>query len=558
MLKLQTIFNGESGLSVRAKINSMFQDLIDGNEGANELWKRIINMTSSIEMTQQELEDTYVTIKAQILNAYDYTDKQVTDLKTYVDALESGIGGFIPSTSYNPNAEQDKAYTFIAVGAGTYTYFTNQSGSPITITDDNALTIFYKGAGSTYWQTKSVTSILIKEALDGGNAATMGTSIQIRRDSVANWNSSNPILKQGEIALVALNSSTPYRYDDLKIGDGVSTFLELPYVIKDSINTGISWSEIDDFPANATEAYNFSAKGKPTRLTVYEDITNRNVGVLDIIYDEEQKQLTEIFTTHYRNLVLADVTPLSDPYNFYVFYRSWVRTSDNTNSDYPYGMWSDWKLAYDSKLTEKLTLVNAGIYINLSISPKYSEYRTPTAVAISASLRTDAPIRLDNTLVRSIKVQVKNSDVLDTDYETAINTSYTTGSDEEEYQLFVNVDYDYNGIKIAKEDYIMLKNPRYHGFGKSYTDVMVAANKLSPAASANGRYPKLTCPSSQMRYYIIIPLDEGGYPEPSQFTMGGAPYVMNKTIVNVGHVRYAIFESGSVYNSGAEVEVTVS
>ena len=556
MLKLQTILNGESGLSVRTKINSMFQDLIDGNEGANELWKKIIDMTSSIDMTQQELEDTYVTIKAQILNAYDYTDKQITDLKTYVDGLEGGIGGFSPSTSYNPDVEQDKAYTFIAVGAGTYTNFKGQNGSPITITDDNALTIFYKGAGSTYWQTKSVTSILVKEALDGGNAATMGTSIQIRRDAEANWLATDPILKQGEVSFVSLNTSTPYRYEDMKIGDGVSKFSELPYVVKSKVNESIEWEDINYFPANDTEATSMANSGKPTRLTVTSG--GRSMGYLDLIYDEQQNQLTEIFTTHYKDLDISPDRPAVDFYNFYVFYRTFVITSGGGNADYPDGMWSDWKLAYDSKLTEKLTLVNAGIHINLSISPKYSEYRTPTAVTINASLRTDAPISLDSTLVRSVKVQVKSSDILSTSHKTNINASYTTKNNEEEYQLLVNVDYDYNGIKIAKEDVIVLKDPRYHGFGKSYTDVMVAANKLSPAASANGRYPKLTCQSSQMRYYIIIPLDEGGYPVPSQFTMGGAPYVMNKTEVSVGHVEYAVFESGSVYNTGAEVEVTVS
>jgi hypothetical protein len=51
----------------------------------------------------------------------------------------------------------------------------------------------------------------------------MATQLQLRRDTLANWTSVNPILAQGETALVTdLNR--------IKYGNGTSTFTALPYV----------------------------------------------------------------------------------------------------------------------------------------------------------------------------------------------------------------------------------------------------------------------------------------------------------------------------------------
>jgi hypothetical protein len=55
----------------------------------------------------------------------------------------------------------------------------------------------------------------------------VATKIQIRRDSLANWTSNDPILSNGEISFVTdLNR--------IKVGDGVSNWLDLGYLEADA------------------------------------------------------------------------------------------------------------------------------------------------------------------------------------------------------------------------------------------------------------------------------------------------------------------------------------
>ena len=49
------------------------------------------------------------------------------------------------------------------------------------------------------------------------------TKIQVRRDSEANWNSTDPVLDRGELG---------YNFDikGLKVGDGQTPYSGLPYI----------------------------------------------------------------------------------------------------------------------------------------------------------------------------------------------------------------------------------------------------------------------------------------------------------------------------------------
>ena len=60
--------------------------------------------------------------------------------------------------------------------------------------------------------------------------------IKNRRDTDANWKSRNPVLLDGELAIVASGDGNPR----LKIGDGVSTYSQLPYKIFDSVAYPVS------------------------------------------------------------------------------------------------------------------------------------------------------------------------------------------------------------------------------------------------------------------------------------------------------------------------------
>ena len=55
----------------------------------------------------------------------------------------------------------------------------------------------------------------------------MGTKIRLRGDTLENWLSVNPVLRDREIALVATNPDTPNIYDVVKVGDGKSKFSAL-------------------------------------------------------------------------------------------------------------------------------------------------------------------------------------------------------------------------------------------------------------------------------------------------------------------------------------------
>ena len=59
----------------------------------------------------------------------------------------------------------------------------------------------------------------------------MSSKILLRRDSLANWQSANPILGQGEPGLVT--DSNPYK---LKLGDGQTAWNSLPYFVGNTIS----------------------------------------------------------------------------------------------------------------------------------------------------------------------------------------------------------------------------------------------------------------------------------------------------------------------------------
>ena len=170
MIEFKNINNNESGLSVRSKLNSMFASLINGDEGVNKVWVKMQQILNSQNALEELTEAQYEELKEQVLKTFDYTDISVNNLMNYINAINGGISGFADSTEYNPNIPEDKAATILAVGAGTYTYFKDNTGAAITIEGDDALIIFYKAANSTYWKYTSILGKINLDEIDGGNA----------------------------------------------------------------------------------------------------------------------------------------------------------------------------------------------------------------------------------------------------------------------------------------------------------------------------------------------------------------------------------------------------
>lgn len=119
----------------------------------------------------------------------------------------------------------------------------------------------------------------------------MAVTIQLRGDTLANWNSANPVLFDREVALIATNAGSPKEYDTFVIGDGVSTFKQLyegkSYDIPDG---SITTPKLDD---NAVTSEKI-ADGAVTS----EKLSQDSVGELNIklrsIYEKHiaDKQIT--------------------------------------------------------------------------------------------------------------------------------------------------------------------------------------------------------------------------------------------------------------------------
>lgn len=156
MVEYQNINANESGLAVRAKLNNMFKALISSNEGVNKLWQSIVELTTKTGEVQQDSDDKYQELKEQLLKSFDYTDKMADDLLVYINGINGGVSGFAVDPTFKPEFPTDVAATVLAAGAGTYVNFLDSNGRAITITESDAITIFYKAKGVTFWQYKSI------------------------------------------------------------------------------------------------------------------------------------------------------------------------------------------------------------------------------------------------------------------------------------------------------------------------------------------------------------------------------------------------------------------
>ena len=105
-------------------------------------------------------------------------------------------------------------------------------------------------------------------------------------------------------------------------------------------------------------------------------------------------------------------------------------------------------------------------------------------------------------------------------------------------------------VKSASSKVTMVL-PIYYGFGTTETDIAIAANKLSPRLSASGTYAK-TSAKDDVNFIILSPKT---LPKLTNFTMGGAPFVMETTSVTINGKDYYMYKSGAIYMNGATLNV---
>ena len=180
-------------------------------------------------------------------------------------------------------------------------------------------------------------------------------------------------------------------------------------------------------------------------------------------------------------------------------------------------------LSLDKSLLE-YTGSEQSIKATYSIKRKGSPV-TPTALALS----------VDGSLV---SIDVKQADTV----TIKVNK-------EGETQIILTAKHG-DLVKSASSKVTMVL-PIYYGFGTKETDIAIAANKLSPRLSASGTYAK-TSAKDDVNFIILAPKT---LPKLTNFTMGGAPFVMETSSVSINGKDYYMYKSGGVYMSGTTVRV---
>lgn len=165
-----------------------------------------------------------------------------------------------------------------------------------------------------------------------------------------------------------------------------------------------------------------------------------------------------------------------------------------------------------------------------SIKATYSIKRkgspiTPTALALS----------VDGSLV---SIDVKQADTV----TVKVNK-------EGETQIILTANHG-DLVKSASSKVTMVL-PIYYGFGTTETDIAIAANKLSPRLSASGTYAK-TSAKDDVNFIILAPKT---LPKLNNFTMGGAPFVMETTSVTINGKDFYMYKSGAIYMNGTTLNV---
>lgn len=171
MTHLETINAGETGLSVRAKLNKMFSDLITGPEGVNAVWNKLNALSSQLNSIQERMSTMNTELGDRITSSVKYTDTTANNLRIYIDGFIYGISAFAEDETFMPNFSQDKSATVMAFGSGVFVNLKDVDGNPIVIEDADAVTIFYRAANTDYWTYRSVHAVLYTDDnADGGNA----------------------------------------------------------------------------------------------------------------------------------------------------------------------------------------------------------------------------------------------------------------------------------------------------------------------------------------------------------------------------------------------------
>ena len=102
--------------------------------------------------------------------------------------------------------------------------------------------------------------------------------IKNKRDTDANWTSKNPILLDGEIVIVKDSNGN----SRMKIGDGVSTYTQLPYKVLDTITLPV----YENYILTKNNIKNVIVSPGGVTITVPDIEVNASFIIKNIAYDD--------------------------------------------------------------------------------------------------------------------------------------------------------------------------------------------------------------------------------------------------------------------------------
>ena len=205
------------------------------------------------------------------------------------------------------------------------------------------------------------------------------------------------------------------------------------------------------------------------------------------------------------------------------------------------------KVMSQKVVTDNLTELQNTVFpleVSLSIDKHLLEYTgSEQSIKATYSIKRKGSPLTPTSLALSVDGSLVSIDVKQADTVTIkVNK-------EGETQIILTAKHG-DLVKSASSKVTMVL-PIYYGFGTTETDIAIAANKLSPRLSASGTYAK-TSANDDVNFIILAPKT---LPKLTNFTMGGAPFVMETTSVTINGKDYYMYKSGAIYMNGATLNV---
>ena len=205
------------------------------------------------------------------------------------------------------------------------------------------------------------------------------------------------------------------------------------------------------------------------------------------------------------------------------------------------------KVMSQKVVTDNLTELQNTVFpleVSLSIDKTLLEY-TGSEQSIKATYsikRKGSPIT-PTALALSVGGSLVSIDVKQADTVTVkVNK-------EGETQIILTANH--GDLVTSASSKVTMVLPIYYGFGTTETDIAIAANKLLPSLSASGTYAK-TSAKDDVNFIILAPKT---LPKLTNFTMGGAPFVMETSSVTINGKDYYRYKSSAIYMNGATLNV---